>query len=419
MKGHRACGVVACVMMLVAGTVLCGTVLGQAGGKPGDWGTPPAKTPGNTPGKTPGGQAPTTPAPSETAKIATVDLRPRFEVGRVTRYVQTVDSESLGGLASGIPGGLDGISELTGSTPGEKPVKTRLVETSDVQMKTTAVDAETGQATVEMTTTRVRVEINSDDFSFAYDSAKKNAPGTSPGKPASTPASNPADGITGDMLEAVLEGFYGKKVGQTLRLTVNRDGSIAKVEGGGGMSPDGLAGLSGIGGGASQGMDGLFGPVRSGGVGSIDVSQVRVGQRWSHESKVMVGPVGELAMRTDHILRGAGRSEATIEFAGTVKTDTSEQTGGRLANIGPSTYQGTMIWDRTKGELRRFTSTMEIGATTARPTQPTSTPGQPAQRPGTPNTPNTPGMPGTPGASGNGGKESQSKVRMTFERVDR
>lgn len=365
----------------------------QSGGKPIDWSTP---APGQD--RQPSDKKP---APRDEARSEGVDLRPRFEVGRVTRYVQTVDSQSLGGLAGGLPGGLDGISELTGGSPSDKPVKTRLVETSEISMKTVAFDPQSGQATVEMTTTRVRVEINSDDFSFAYDSARKNTSGKpAPGKTPAKPASNPVDGISGDMLEGVLEQFYGQKVGQTLRMTVNRDGSIAKVEGGGGMSPDALAGLSGIGSGSAS-MGDLFGPVRS---GSVDVSQVRVGQRWTHESKAMVGPIGDLAMRTEHVLRSASRAEANVDFAGTVKTDTSEQTsGGRLANIGPSTYQGSMVWDRAKGELKRLTSTMEIGAVSARPGQtPSQSPGQT-----------------TPRGSGNSGKESLSKVRMTFERIDR
>lgn len=375
--------------------LMAGMILGLAGpvlGGPGSGG-------GNGPSFGPGGGAKDSPKAPESAPgqerrpertaEGKIDLRPRWEVGQVIKYVMVQESESLfpGFVMPGqSPAGGGG-----GGAGGGAPEKAKNIQEIGFSLRVKSVDKDSGVATVDMVYDRVKISLDGMGMKVEFDSAKPKAPASK--KPATTPAPGGIPGMPAMPAlepEKLLEQHMAGMVGQTMTLTIDRSGKITSVSGGEKLDPTGmLAALGGGGGGAGtpQQGGGLFGPISSSG-GSDGFASV--GESWTNVDRLSVGPLGDMDMRTTHRLKSARGGMAEVTFEGRVDGSSS---GGKpaTAQLETASNKGSYSWDYAKGQLARMRLEQRVAQA----------------------------LPQSPGGGGGGGSQNAQAVSTTVMTVER
>jgi hypothetical protein len=295
----------------------------------------------------------TTPAKVEAGRI---DLRPKFELGQVTRYVMKQRS------TSSVPNAED----------PKKPTEVKQTQDVGLKMSVKSVNKETGEATVEIVYETVKATIDSDAMKMDYDSTKPK-PKAPPAKPA-----DPNDlmaALGGLDPEKLLMGHFEKMVGTTVTLTVDKSGRITKTTGGDTLAPTDLVSALGGSGGASpsETLQALFGPITS--KGSAFDGTAKVGDKWKSEDNVTLGMVGTLVMATDYELRSARGNTAEVGFRGRVEPKSQGESS--LFQVNNGTYTGQYSWDTKLGQVASVTSDLKMSIssqfTGGQPTPSTST----------------------------------------------
>jgi hypothetical protein len=267
-------------------------------------------------------------APDPAANTGLIDLRPKWSVGQPIRYTMKQVS----------------TSQMPDISDPKKTTKVTNTQEIGFDLVPKAVDAETGQATVDMVYRTVRIKLEGAGVDLDFDSTKPD-PSKKPGQ---------------DMdPSAMLSGFMRGMVGTTLTLTFDKSGTITSVSGGQSLDPTGL--LSGLGGAAGAGGAGaspggsLFGPIStSGATGGL----VKLGQKWTHINNLAVGPLGEMAMKTDHEMRSHRANRAEVEFKGRI--DQASAGKEAIAQVKAATQSGKYVWDTAKGQLVSMTMEQRV-----------------------------------------------------------
>lgn len=302
----------------------------------------------------------------------TVNLRPKFHVGRDTRY--QFDLNSANKLKSTITPEIDGDQTLTQS----------------IGLKLHTVEVTEDGATVELIYENVKATLETADFRAAFDSSKPASsrgqqpattqPGTTrPGRtntPASGSKPNRTKGTGSDPdMDSLLAQIMQPMVGTKLTMKVDKDGNITSVSGGdslaggggglegllGGLGGSGLGGLGGIGGiGVPTAGKGGGGPMSWVITGPAQKPVVHVGESWTNNDSLSGTPVGGFSMVTKHTCRSANGTSASFVFSGRADAKSLGDSPAILGGFAlkESSYGGTYIWDTARGELREMSSTL-------------------------------------------------------------
>lgn len=239
------------------------------------------------------------------ALAQTIDLRPKFTVGRDFRLtLVTEDTTSTSAEA------------LDGAMKSSQRAEFRLL------LKPTGTADDMNR--VDLVFERVKYEIDTGETKAKFDSTKP--PVTDEDK----------------ALAETLKPF----VGATLKLTVDRDGNIKNIEGG-----DALVGgaMAGIGGqlGSVQGLNTLLGPMTS---IKKAPGQVKAGQAWTIEDKTQDVGFGQMKVKTDYKAESVRAGIGTISFKGEFAlSEEMASTGFKLKN---AKYNGKYLWDGEAGMLK-------------------------------------------------------------------
>lgn len=309
--------------VVVAG--IAGLTMAVAAGQPPS-GSPPA-TPDGGAGKGPVEiPRPRPAAPAHPQREGKVDLRPKYELGDVTRYTMKQVMDQV------IPNQED----------PKDPNKTHQERTVGLKMTTKAVDKETGEATVEIVYETVKAKIDGPLGVVDFDSTKP-----APKGPPQKKSSDPLDALN----DAALESFK-KTVGAKMTMKVAKDGRITSITGGESLAPDIVPGVTAAWGDAMKQLGGLFGPISSNSTAGFD-GTARVGERWTHRDSLTVGPLGGLDMTTTYDLRSAQGNIAKVYFNGHVEKKSSGDPASSLVGVDDASHNGMYSWDTKRGQLVR------------------------------------------------------------------
>lgn len=275
------------------------------------------------------------PASNEPSKITRtgsgreVDLRPKFRVGEDLRYVMLLEN--------------DGVTEMPPLESSKQTSRQRV----EFRLRTIETDPQKG-STVELIYEAIRVTIQSGDTTIEYDSTKPAAGGRGRGKDRGRDADPLAPDQSADLAQAL-----SPVVGTTLTLTVQPDGTISRVTGGGELS-GALAGRFAGPIADPQGVKDLFGPIFTtrGPSGSA-----RVGETWRHEDLIDLAMLGRLRLTTDHTLASVKGDTATIDFSGRMDLDSESAAMPRGIRLSDTVYKGVYRWDSASGSLESMEQT--------------------------------------------------------------
>jgi len=298
--------------------ILCATAIAQ----------PPA-----APAKPEPGSRPTEkPAPAAPA-TGRIDLRPRWELGQVVRYTMKQVSNQ----------------QTPNAEDPKNPHLIRQEETTGLKMTAKAVDAATGEATVEIVYETVKVKFESDLATVEFDSTRP--PPKTPAKPA-----DPLDAIDGMIVDQ-----FKQKVGTTITMKVAKDGRILSTSGGESLSPS-IPGLPSAADAMKQ-LGGLIGPITTNSSAGFD-GTAKVGDRWTHRDQLTAGPIGDLDLTTTYDLRSHGNDVAKVYFKGHAEGKNS--TGQlQLASVDSADHSGMYSWDTRKGQLVRCEMEQKVAVSSA------------------------------------------------------
>lgn len=309
-------------------------------------------------------RAPSPPAPQGRE----VDLRPKFRVGRDTRY--RFDLSSANRLKSTTTPELDGDQTLTQS----------------IGLRMHPVELTEDGAVVELIYDSVKATLETADFRAAFDSTRpagagrpgsprpgrSRTPGTSTPPPGATPSPNRSAAPDTDM-DDLLAQIMRPMVGTKLTMHVDKNGTITSVSGGdalagGGIDLQGLlkglGGAGGLGGGlgvptGGQGGTG-GGPMAWVITGPAQRATVHVGESWTNNDSLSGTPIGGFSMVTKHTCRSAGAGLANFVFSGRADARSLGDATGPLGgfSLKESSYGGTYVWDTARGELKEMSATL-------------------------------------------------------------
>lgn len=241
------------------------------------------------------------------AAAQTIDLRPKFTVGRdfrltlVTEETTTMSGELLGPDAS------------KNSRRGE----------FQLLLKPVVTEGET--SLVDLTFERIKYSLTDGDTKATFDSTQ--APKTDADK----------------TLAEALKPF----VNATLKLRFDKDGNITSMEGGDQILGGGAMGSVGQQLGSIAGLNNLLGPVVN---LKNTKGQVKVGEKWSTESRLGEMGIGQFKIKTDYHAKGMRNGLAEIAFDGKLDSDSEGMSAAiKLKN---STYKGTYLWDTEMGMIK-------------------------------------------------------------------
>ncbi len=316
-------------------------------------------------GARPGESLPSQPRESTAPRTGgrEVDLRPKFKSGAELRYVMTLEN--------------DGATEM----PGIEPTRQTSRQQIDFRLKTVSSDPEKGSV-VELIYDAIKIHLDAGATKIDYDSRKpasgkapssqtpssktpgsRTPAGKSPANrppanksPASTPPpgqqpANPGglpdiDAPDVDPSEAMI-GALKPLVGSKMTLTVAPDGTITNVSGGKEIS----SALVGQYAGPitdPQGVKDLFGPVFS--VRNAKPT-AHVGEKWQYVDRIDLALLGKLRLTTDHTLKSASGTRATVDFRGQIELDTEGGVEGQAFKLTDTRYEGSYVWDTEHGAL--------------------------------------------------------------------
>lgn len=300
-----------------------------ADNKPADK-KPADKQPAEKPAEKPKDNAPERPeVPGDPRGTGgTIDLRPRFPVGRETRYVMRIKSDGTVDIAGLVPGlGADPEADKDGT-------KQQMEQEIGFVLRVTSGTQEEG-ATVEMVQERIKISIKHGSDEIFYDS-------TAPRRP-----NDDAD---------LIEPYIKSVVGSKLTIRFDADGNVKDIQGGGELGMPGAMGRLGIPTDAKS-IGSLFGPIsnRTAGRGLY-----RVGERWTNTDQVDTGPIGSFRMVTQHTLRSAQAGSAEVIFNGRIEPGSETGKPGSPFQVKDSRYQGKYVWDTHAGQLKSMESEQEI-----------------------------------------------------------
>jgi hypothetical protein len=247
--------------------------------------------------------------PPAQANKKSVDLRPKFRKGQDVRFKMTMRSS-----------GLAEISPLAGQEGGVGDGEQEMV----IRLSPKEVNAETG-TTLDLVYESLKVKMGEIEF----DSSKPVAP------------DDPSDGI----LRSI--------VGLTLKVTMDKDGNISGVTGGG--DGDGISAMLMQQFTGADVIKGLFGPVST---MKKTAGRASVGESWTTNDS-LGGMLGTMRLSMTHTLESATGGKAIIKTKGRVVLDGSE--GSALGiSIKDSVISGNTEWDIEAGMLTRMTQDNKI-----------------------------------------------------------
>lgn len=275
----------------------------------------PAKAPTSEPTKSP---AKSTPPPATAGRI---DLRPKWELGQVVRYTMKQTSDQ----------------QTPNAEDPKDPHKSRLEQTVGLKMTAKAVDAQTGEATVEIVYETVKAKLDGGIANVDFDSTR----------PAPKTPKKPADPL--DEIDNLVADQFKQMVGTTITMKVARDGRITSTTGGESLSPTMIPGLAIPAAEAMKHLGGLIGPITTNSTPGFD-GLARIGDRWTHRDQLDVGPIGGLDLTTTYDLRTHAASVAKVYFKG--HADGNRSSGQpQPVGLDSSDYSGLYAWDTRRGQL--------------------------------------------------------------------
>ena len=274
-----------------------------------------------------------------------VDLRPKFEAGKLTRYVLTQSSESVTAGAAGMPAPKNGAPGGKADSEGATTVWQEITFTLTPVTVNTAGEAGGGGgggATVKMAYERVRMKITAGGQAvteFDSDAAREK------------------DGAGGaaDPLAAAMRGLAGT----TMTITIDGTGKISRVEGGG----EGLGLAALLGDKAGMLPKDAIGSIVPG--SGLEGGRAKVGESWSVTDGLRGSLLGDIAMVTTHTVRGVRGGLADVGISGTVRPESEGGGGEGLFAVRSAATEGDYRWDTKAGELEsmRMKQSVEMDST--------------------------------------------------------
>ena len=295
------------------------------------------------------------PSAAEPGAGRTVDLRPKFRKGQEIRLQAQMNSREIVSGAKATPaarppqpgarpaspsrtpgGARPGTPSTTppGSVPPPALEPSAFSQEMGLLLRVTSADPEKG-ATADLVFESFKLKGTTAVGDVDFDSTKKST----------TPD------------DAIAEALRGV-VGTTLEVVFDRDGNITSAQAKRSANPEGDD-LSGMLAGAFTGGDlikSLVGPITSGKPGS---PTVRVGEKWSEQSRMGAGG-GEWTIDVTKTLSSVRGNIATIEMRGDMHLDNASPGGAALGVSAQAPYTGTCEWDIERGFLKRLDSTLRV-----------------------------------------------------------
>jgi hypothetical protein len=294
---------------------------------------PPVKTPSNDPGKwdepakEPSKKADRQPErePTPAPDKGKIDLRPKFRQGEEIRLKLEMDN----------------TCKVEMQAVDERPRESVLRQEIGLALKVTEVTEEGTQIEASISGVKMKQTSGSgpDKETIEFDSSQ--------------PEAKDKDNPLAPSLRALAKTVF--------TFTVDKDGNIGHVGGGGNLTSlgamglnDGLgAGLPGVSGG------GLSGQAFQDAIGSIvQVKKggglVNVGDKWENVDQMDSGLLGRFRMVTRHAVKSYRGGNATVSILGTIEPDTRARggTSGSLFQVKDSFLNGNYIWDTERGMIR-------------------------------------------------------------------
>jgi hypothetical protein len=312
-------------MVFALGLCLCGpAAMAQSpgGGSPDFKDTPSPEGPATRPGR------------NTVPRGDTISLRPKWELGEVTRYTLTQTSTTK------LP-----TLDNSGTPVGNQTMVQRL----GLALTPTKINPE-GGATVEIKITSVKMTSTGGIMEFEFDSTKPTPPATPPGTPPAAPGQPAAPG---GAERSMIDKMLSQMVGSTMVAEFDRDGNITKMSGGEAFAS--AATMAGVGGGGPS----LFTSLTPRVTGN---AEPKVGETWSNVTDLSTPLTGAVRMDVKHTLRSATQRDATIGFVGTMLPPSEGAINTADAVIRSASQQGTFVWDRQRGQLRSMSMDMKLEA---------------------------------------------------------
>lgn len=307
---------------------LCGSVVvaqSPGGGSPDFKDAPSPEAPATKPGR------------NTVPRGDSISLRPKWELGEVTRYTLTQTSTTK------LPS-LDDAGAPVGNQT--------MVQRIGLELTPTKVNPEDG-ATVEIKITSVKMSSKGGIMEFEFDSTKPPAAPSTPGSPGSPPATPGQPAAPAGPDTSVINKMLSQMVGSTMVAEFDRDGNITKMTGGEAFAS--AATMAGVGGGGPSLFTSLTPRVTGNG-------QPKVGETWSNIADLSTPLTGAVRMDVKHTLRSATQKDATIGFVGTMLPPSEGTINTADAVIRSASQQGTYVWDRQRGQLRSMSMDMRLEA---------------------------------------------------------
>lgn len=302
------------------------------------------------------------PAPAvEPLPQGAFDLRPKFRMGQDRRVRLKLESHEIS------PDLLAETEEGDAPAPKKSPKTNKPGAAAESEMNTwqefvlvfrpVRVSAEGSEVEVVFESIKSKVEGPGVDDTF--DSSKPAPKVTKPSQQAPKP-SDPLQQLEALTKPPSLEELMRPLVGDTLTLTIDRDGNITDVRGGQklvrALNPMAPSAMTQMGGDAP--IRDLFKSM----VGTPGKPHAKPGETWSSATNLDVFPIGNASLRTDYTLAGVRGDTGSIVFKGGLKPREDASPGGGGLTISKAEYAGTTDWDQADGFARGMNAKQELNA---------------------------------------------------------
>lgn len=282
------------------------------------------------------------------------DLRPKFRVGQDRRVRLKLESHETSPdlLAENEEGG--GRKKGKPEAAGESEMNTW----QEFVLVFRPVKVDEAGSEVDIVFESIKSKVEGPGVDDTFDSG---SPAPKQTKPGSSPQSkDPLQQLEALAKPPSLEELMRPLVGETMTLTIDREGNITDVRGGqklvralNPMAPSAMAQMGG-----DTPIRDLFKSI----VGTPGKTHAKPGESWSSATNLDVFPMGSTALRTDYTLGSVQGNAGTIAFRGGLKPREDASPGGGGLTISKAEYSGSTNWDQEDGFARSMNAKQELHA---------------------------------------------------------
>ena len=306
------------------------------------------------------GMEPTPAKPAATTEDlpqGSFDLRPKFRMGQDRRVRLKLESrETSPDLLADTDDAEEVPAKRKSPASSRPPAESEMNTWQEFVMVFRPTKVGENSSEVDIVFESIKSKVQGPGVDDSFDSSK---PAPKPTK--STPkSSDPLQQLEALTKPPSLEELMRPLVGETMTLTIDRDGNITEVRGGqklvralNPMAPSAMAQMGG-----DSPIRDLFKSI----VGTAGKPHAKPGESWSSATNLDVFPIGNTSLRTDYKLTGVQGNVGKIAFSGGLKPREDASPGGGGLTISKADYAGTTNWDQADGFATSMSAKQELNA---------------------------------------------------------